>query len=295
MTDTRTTIDLAALHGARHDRTASASSVRSALVTVFGEFVLPSGGGAWTQSLLEVLRSHGYEDGAVRQALSRLGDRGWVVRERVGRRTRWRLTPWATELLDSGAERIYSFGQPRDWDARWLLLMASVPEDRRDLRYRLGVGLGWAGFGPIAPGTWVCPWSEREPEAVRLVDELGIDEVTVFRAEVGAVGDGRDLASRGWDLPGIDAAYRAFLETTALDPADDAEAAASLISLVHSWRRFPLIDPDLPRELLPDDWPGHQASTRFTTARADWQPGALRRWTELEDRYSSTGSRPTAG
>ncbi len=288
-------LDLAPVLGARHDRTATAPSVRSLLVTVLGELVRPSGGSAWTQSLIELLDDFDIEPATVRQAISRLATEGWLTSTRVGRRTRWQITPWAADLLDSGAERIYALGQPRrSWDKRWVLLMASVPESRRDLRYQLGVGLGWAGFGPIGAGTWACPWADRELEAVAIVNELGLHDVTVFHAQVGTTGDSHDLAARGWDLSAVADAYVDFIANTDFQPTDPRSTAVALISLVHAWRRFPLLDPGLPSTLLPADWPGDRASVHFASARARWHQQAADWWSETEALFSAPKSRRTA-
>ena len=88
---------------------AGAESARGLLFTVLGEFVLPSGGAAWTSAFIEVLGRLGVEEKATRQALMRTAADGWLVSERVGRRTRWQLTPSAVQLLTEGTERIYGF------------------------------------------------------------------------------------------------------------------------------------------------------------------------------------------
>jgi phenylacetic acid degradation operon negative regulatory protein len=54
-----------------------------------GEFVLPNGGVAWTQTFIDVLARFAVEAGTTRQALSRTATAGWLEAERVGRRTRW--------------------------------------------------------------------------------------------------------------------------------------------------------------------------------------------------------------
>ena len=287
---------LAPILGARRDRSSTASSTRDLLFTVLGEMVRPNGGAVWTQTLLDALRLFDVESKTGRQAIARLGEQGWLEAERVGRRTRWHLTANATDLLESGAERIYSFGRyAEEWDEHWLLLLVSVPEGQRKLRYRLAVGLGWAGFGAIGQGNWLCPWSNREREAVQLLDELAMTDATIFRASVGAVGDGADLASRAWDLEEIRADYDRFIaQTHALEGAADrgredshATAVADLIELVHRWRRFPLIDPDLPTSLLPSDWPKAEAVGLFDSQRRALGPPALTWWQNLETKYGS--------
>lgn len=276
---------LAPVLGARKDGTAGASSSRDLLMTVLGELVLPNGGAAWTRTLVTTLELLGVRDKAARQALARLEERGWLRRERHGRQTRWLLTDRAAELLGAGAERIYGFGQrPRDWDGRWVLLLTSIPESDRRVRYRMSQGLGWAGFGSIGPGTWISPWADREAHAVDLLADLEVD-ATSFIAEIGTLGSGPALAATAWDLPALRVEYEQFLaETDRVDAAtlDPAHAASELTALVHRWRRFPFIDPDVPAELLDSDWPGGTAATRFTELRAALRPAATRWWLELE-------------
>jgi phenylacetic acid degradation operon negative regulatory protein len=286
---------LAPVLGARIDGRASADSSRDVLMTILGEYVLPNGHRAWTRTILALMASMGVRDKAARQALSRMSDRGWIDRERVGRQTRWTLTEHSRRLLESGADRIYHFGQvARPWDGSWLVLLASVPEPERRVRYRMGLGLNWAGFGSIGQGIWLSPWRQQEDVAVGLLNDLGV-RATSFRAELGSLGSGPALAREAWDLPVLRAQYDDFLADTKrlvevlLNPA---EAATELAGLVHRWRRFPFLDPDLPAELLPHDWPGPAAARRFADLRAALLPGAQAWWRGAEAE-PTPGSRAT--
>jgi phenylacetic acid degradation operon negative regulatory protein len=53
------------------------------------------------------------------------------------------------------------------------------------------------------------------------------------------------------------------------------------VRLVQEWRRFPLLDPGLPRELLPPRWSGHRAAEVFRERHAAWAPRAQLAWAEL--------------
>ena len=151
---------IAAILGSNRDGSASAESSRALLTTVLGEFVLPSGGSVWTRTLLTTMQGLGVAPKAARQSMARMHERDWLTKEKVGRQTRWTLTEGAASLLTSGAERIYGFGGGHDtWDGRWLVLLASVPERERRLRYRMTVGLRWAGFGSLGQGVWLSPLS----------------------------------------------------------------------------------------------------------------------------------------
>jgi phenylacetic acid degradation operon negative regulatory protein len=112
---------------------AGAPSARGLLFTLLGEFVLSGGGTAWTSAVLAAFARLGIEEKTTRQALMRTAASGWLDADKVGRRTRWRLTASAQKMLTEGADRIYSFTGPAEsWDARWLLVYARIPErDRR--------------------------------------------------------------------------------------------------------------------------------------------------------------------
>lgn len=281
---------LAPVLGANQDGSATAESARGLLITVMGEFVLPGGRGAWTQTLIAVMESLGIRHKATRQALARMEARSWLARDRVGRRTRWMLNDRFAQLLEDGAERIYSFGfEKRDWDERWLVLAVSVPEADRKLRYRMGNGLNWAGFGSLGHGLWVSPWTEQEPVAVELLGRLGVDAVS-FRSELGELGSGPLLARQAWNLPSLRRQYEEFIELTELLDLDrdqggfeGAAAAGRLAGLVHEWRRFPFLDPDLPATLLPPDWPGPNAADRFKKQRLTLLPAAGDWWADADN------------
>ncbi|HUL28675.1 MAG TPA: PaaX family transcriptional regulator C-terminal domain-containing protein [Streptosporangiaceae bacterium] len=266
----------------RHD--GGSGSARSLLLTVLGEFVLPSGEPPWTSTLLHVAGGLGLEEKSVRQALARLAADGWVTAHRAGRRVRWALTQPGHELLAEGAARIYSFGRDAAaWDGRWLVLLVTVPETRRQLRHKLRTRLTWAGFGSPLPGVWVSPHPAREAEAKQVTEQLGLSAETFsFTGPFAGIGAQRSLVEQAWHLGDLAARYGGFLAAFAdLRPAPGDETLSAQIRLVHEWRRFPLADPGLPRELLPPGWIGARAAAVFTGQHRAWEPAARARWQEL--------------
>ena len=260
------------------------SGVRSLLLTVFGEYVLPQGLPVWTSAILHVLTELDIEEKSARQALSRLAANGWIVAERSGRRVRWDLTGRGRALLTEGAERIYSFGREREsWDGQWLMLLASIPESRRDLRHQLRNGLTWAGMGSPAPGVWISPHISRETEVKQVVESLGLDAgVFSCRGPFAAIGSERGMVEQAWHLGDLAAAYEAFLrEFAGLRPEPGDPVLLAQIRLVHAWRRFPGLDPQLPVDLLPPHWIGLRAANIFEELHQKWHPSAQKRWAEL--------------
>jgi phenylacetic acid degradation operon negative regulatory protein len=253
------------------------------LFTVLGELVLPGGGAAWTSAVIDVFARLGIEHKATRQALMRSAADGWLDAEKVGRRTLWRLTDDAHRLLTDGAQRIYSFGAASQaWDGRWLLVSAHPAETDRAARERLRRRLAWAGFGSLAPGLWISPHPERQIEAeaalrAALVGHLPAAHIFVARRS--GIGDERAMVETAWDLRAIQRQYAAFLHEFGSPGA--ADALARQIELVHAWRQFPLVDPALPRELLPADWRGLDAARLFAERRQHWSAAARLEWQRL--------------
>ncbi len=262
---------------------AGAPSARGLLLTLLGEFVLTGGETAWTSAVLAAFARLGIEEKATRQALMRTAASGWLDAEKVGRRTRWQLTPSARRMLTDGADRIYSFtGQAESWDGRWLLVYVRIPESDRRARHVVRSRLSWAGFGSLGAGVWISPHPDREAEAIGVLREAGVaEDAHVFVARRSGLADVQVMVAAAWDLSAIEERYEQFIdEFRVTAPAD---VLARQVELVHAWRRFPSIDPVLPRELLPARWSGLTAAELFADRHQRWSDDARKEWKQLND------------
>ena len=262
---------------------AGAPSARGLLFTLLGEFVLPGDGTAWTSAVLASFARLGIEEKTTRQALMRTAASGWLDPEKVGRRTRWRLTASAQKMLTEGADRIYSFTGPGEsWDGRWLLVYARIPESDRRARHVVQSRLTWAGFGSLGAGLWISPHPDREAEAIGVLREAGVAaDAHVFVARRSGLADVQVMVAAAWDLGAIEDRYEEFIEEfRGTAPAD---VLARQVEIVHAWRRFPSIDPVLPRELLPARWSGLKAARLFADRHQRWSGDAKQEWKRLND------------
>jgi phenylacetic acid degradation operon negative regulatory protein len=265
-------------------REVGGGSARSLLITILGEFVLPAAEPVWTGTLVDVLAMLDVEEKSARQALARTAAEGWLSSDRVGRRVRWHLTAPGRRLLVEGAERIYSFGSNTDdWDGRWLVLLVSVPESMRELRHTLRTRLSWAGFGTPTPGVWISPHADAESDASQILDDLALPTNAMsFVATYGSLGRQEEMVAAAWDLAEVAQRYAGFIDEFASPHVPDADAVlCAQTRLVQAWRRFPFLDPQLPRELLPPDWIGTRAAILFNDRHTQWRDAARRRWAEL--------------
>jgi phenylacetic acid degradation operon negative regulatory protein len=253
------------------------------LLTVLGEYVLPAPDGVWQETLISALGTLDYKTQAARQALARSVTAGWLTTERHGRRSRVHLTPDTASMLRTGAERIYGFGEPREWDGRWLLVVLRVPEQRREVRHQVRTRLAWAGFGSLGGGLWISPHTARESELRDIDGEGSAAELLSFRAELGALGDPEKLIAEAWDLAAVADAYHDFIASFGrLRPKTPEAVFRAQTLLVHAWRKFPFLDPDLPESVLPSQWPRDRAHDTFQERHAAWHETAQDYFASLE-------------
>jgi phenylacetic acid degradation operon negative regulatory protein len=265
-------------------REVSGGSARSLLTTLLGEFVLPTDSPVWTSTLVDVLALFDIEEKAARQALARTAAEGWLRSDRVGRRVRWSLTDPGRRLLAEGASRIYGFGSgANEWNGQWLVVLVSVPESMRDLRHKLRTRLSWAGFGSPTAGVWITPHPAAETDAKLILDELDLStQAMSFLANYGALGSEQSMVTSAWHLAEVAARYESFIDEFGdLTPDTPDAVLRAQTMLVHEWRRFPFLDPQLPGELLPPKWSGTTATALFNELHVRWRTPAQQRWSEL--------------
>jgi phenylacetic acid degradation operon negative regulatory protein len=264
-------------------RSVGAPAARSLLLTILGEYVLPRDEPVWQETLVAALGELDVSVQAARQALARSTRDGWLTGERHGRRTRLALTPGTRMLLRSGADRIYGFGADEPWAGEWLLVVLRVPEKQRDVRHALRTQLAWAGLGSLGGGLWITPRVDREEEITAIVTGEARADVISFCGRLGRETDGRELARNAWDLDGVAGAYHDFLTAFGQADATTPKAAfARQTMLVHAWRKFPFLDPGLPAELLPGQWPRNRAHDLFRACHESWRAAATERFESLE-------------
>ena len=248
-----------------------AGSPPSLLLTLLGDYWWGQTEPLPSAALVDLLADFGVSDVAARAALSRMVKHGLLVSARSGRNTFYSLTPRAQAIMRTGAERIVAFGagDGADWDGRWSLVAFSVPEANRSAREALRTRLRWLGFAPLYDALWISPHA-RHDEALAELGDLGVTRATAFVAACPPLPDAALAPESAWDLDGLAELYRTFVATwepthAALNKGaiSPVEALVRRTELMDAWRAFPGVDPDLPRRLLPADWPRDRARDLF--------------------------------
>jgi phenylacetic acid degradation operon negative regulatory protein len=244
---------------------------------------LPSG------ALVRLVGEFGVTAVGARAALSRLARRGLLSYTKQGRNTYSGLTARTAEALEVSRHRILSFGDATaPWDGYWTVAAFSLPEERRDLRHSLRAHLRWLGFAPLYDGMWVSP---RTTAAAtwQVLKDLEISSATVLRAREPAPAGGR-APIEAWDLAtlrelydGLIEEYEPLVQRIRQGRVSAREALVARTAVMGTWRSFPALDPDLPDELLPPDWPRRQARDIFAEVYDGLGPLAVIRVRQILD------------
>jgi phenylacetic acid degradation operon negative regulatory protein len=256
------------------------------LLTLLGDFWYDRTESLPSTALVRLLAEFGVTEQNARAAISRLARKDLLVATRQGRRTAYALSQAAHTTLIEGTHRIFRFGSdPQPWDGRWTMVAFSVPEETRSLRSTLRTRLRWLGFTALFDGVWAAP-GDHSSQANALLAELSLTTATIVVGTACGPADGDP--ARAWDLQDLGDRYTDFLEDFGglaarvhAGEVTDAEALVLRTTLIDVWRTFPALDPELPAELLPEQWPAPRARELFTDVYDTLGPQATRRFREL--------------
>ena len=212
------------------------------------------------RALIQLLADLGLSEAASRSVLLRMRWEGWLDSERTGREARYRLAP----AIYSAQARIESQlrGKRPPWEGYFCGILYEIPEDDRAYRDRLRRTAQLLGYATLRPGLLVAT-SDRWAELDGLVSDRPSPGSQLLRVQIRlGEADSRTVAARLWRLDELAARYREVLASSqALIEQADRHPAGAAAFRAFADATLPIFDasaadPDLPDELLPDDWPG---------------------------------------
>lgn len=226
------------------------------VLTILGAHVRRPGQRVWSGGMVEILEGLDFTSGGARAALARLVNRELLARTRDGRRMYYTPTQRANALLSEGDDRIFSFGRTDPAVELWTVLWHAIPEDQRMSRSRLAARLRFLGFGSVQDATWVAP-RNREQELMPLLHQLDITRyASVMVGHMSAEVPPIALVAQAWRPEQTRETYNAFLsefeglrKASVRNRLSAAEAFHARILLLHRFRGFPFIDPELPKSI----------------------------------------------
>jgi phenylacetic acid degradation operon negative regulatory protein len=257
--------------GSRLPRRQEGSSAQGLAATLVADYTLPTRAWLPSAAIVTLLVESGVSSGGARTAISRLARRGVLESSRDGRHSSYRLTQDAADELLAGGAWIARFGQQeRPWDGYWTLVAFSLPEEQSTQRRSLRAQLRWLGFAPLYDGLWVSP-DAPNPTVTKRLSDFAFGAMTVFRAaQVDLDASGNRNPVEAWDIDAIaqhyedfDRQWRPLLPRVRRGQITGAAAVRARTQIMDTYRHIPLLDPQLPTELLPSGWPRARARELF--------------------------------
>lgn len=240
----------------------------------FRENELPA---AW---FIEVLGPLGHASATVRQTLYRMEKKGQILGRRMGRRRFYRLSPYGQAAVDATYRKM-TLPRAFTWDGLWSLVILNFAVADRVNRDRVRSLLELEGCASMSRGIYVHP-QDRISEVREAIKKLGReDSVLCFRGQRSSDEPDDVLVERLWDIKAMQKRYREFV--TIFSPLlrrkvaarNSDEAFALRLALAIRFSEIAWDDPELPDELLPNDWAGARARDLTNCLYPKLLPGAL--------------------
>lgn len=217
--------------------------VWSLMISLFGDLAQDPGQQIEGPVLSAVMHALQVRPEAIRVALHRLRNDGWITSSKRGRISAHALTPKARAESVAASARIYA--RPDAGEAAWQLIVLPDADQATP-----------AGF--IALGARLCVGDAMLPVPERALSFAGREVPDWLPAQVVPVDLNADYAALAHVLSRLS------------DDIPDAsvlnaiQVAVLRCLIVHNWRRLVLKHPAVPSALVARDWPGHLCHHQVT-------------------------------
>ncbi|MDQ9009611.1 phenylacetic acid degradation operon negative regulatory protein PaaX [Acinetobacter gerneri] len=241
-----------------------ALSGTSLIMTVMGDSIFHRGGSISLASLIQLMDVLGLTERSVRTAVFRLVQNGWLISEKIGRTSYYKITESSRQRFINADQKIYNIIHP-EWDQKWDLVLLSSVE--LDAKATLKKELEWLGFANIATNVMAYPGCDQQKLQNLILNLNMLDQVVLFKAETldlwkESYPTVKKMVETNWPVLELKNKYEKFTQDfreifilleneSEIDPM---QAFQIRTLLIHQYRRILLKDPDLPYELLPTDW-----------------------------------------
>lgn len=161
--------------------------------------------------------------------------------------------------------------QQKPWDRKWRIVVFDIEEIKKDIRDSLRNKLKELGCGMLQKSVFITP-HEFGKDLAEFVENLGLGvSVCILEASRIIAGDKKDLARRVWKLDELNTRYEEIIEkikksylTNTRDRVKklnslDGSKIAEIKEIKQEYLNVLLLDPFLPKELLPFNWKGEEA------------------------------------
>lgn len=190
-------------------------------------------------------------DKTVRNAIYQVRHKGWLDKN-------LNLTKEGWQKLKNSLPALLP---QRNWDGNWYLTIFDIPERMRRKRDILREKLKLLGFGQLQASVWISAFNYLK-NVEEIVESYQLTPYVIL-AQTDKIGreDSQTLANKIWNLKKLNEEYGNLLEKW--EKADEKEKF---------WLKFKYLDilkrdPQLPKELLPEEWLSFEAQKIFKNSQ----------------------------
>lgn len=263
-------------------------SVSSILMFVFNVFLVEQDiTSIPLRKILQVFQPFKKSETSIRMGLSRAVQYGILRNVRIENEVYYQLTDEGTAALVEWQETMTSFQrnialQLGGWNGFWSLVVIDEGLSGGSSNSESLVALlDSLKYGRPGRNLWISPYDRSQVLLNHLNDNANkIPKVLVFQAQAIAGISNQELAQRAWDIQTLSQKYKQFVDELRRDTAGLQKHLTGEMILpflhIHGLKLFDIMrqDPQLPLEVLPEDWLGLKAAQEFMTVRETVLPVA---------------------
>lgn len=161
--------------------------------------------------------------------------------------------------------------QSKTWDKKWRLVTFDIEEVSRLTREKFRDKLKELGFGMLQESVFISPYNIAL-DIAQFIENYGLEKCA-YVLEVSEIvsGNAKTLANKVWHLNDLNKKYKTILEEIEnnhlisfddrrlqLKTQDHEKLQSQALEIKQNYLRLVVIDPFLPKELLPEDWMGNR-------------------------------------
>lgn len=256
----------------------------SQILFVFNVFLWDRGQrSAPLSRLLDILGKFGKSETALRMALSRSVQNGFLINEKIGKEIYYSLTESGVSAIEGWREQIGDYFRrielQGEWDGTWFMVNFNIPASLEGKRGILVRFLQHNKFTNLNKGIWISPYDYFE-KTKEFCSEIGIGEfVVMFKSTLLDGKEQENFTTNFWDIEKSSKLIRQF--TNDFEPYltsingnqnDKGNEIGRLLTLLHEigWRFMEVVEYDhqLPFTLYPDKYDSQQAVLVFSGLRS---------------------------
>lgn len=211
-----------------------------------------------------------YQPRSIYVLIDRLNKKGLLRKLRKEKKLHLQLTEKGKQYLEKHA---INSGKSRPaWDSKWRMIIFDIPEEKRRLRNLLRQYLHILGFGKVQRSVWISPF-DLTVQIMFYTKKLQIsDYVFQFTIQNFQGLSNSELVRRFWRLDNINDKYLKLIQEYSnkfarLDKAAESSSSYDknflcrtlLARLKWDYQTILAVDPQLPEELLSENWAGKTA------------------------------------